>query len=135
MAAKNPTAGVYFSRKMENHIYRAYEIGSAMAVLHYRWNKVQGRPEVAKGPLKTTLYYFNAITQLANLIFVYTRTWQVNYQSEATPTQKFLCQFMAVFWTYSVLLLFSLLQGDTEVSDFTKQTMKYLQGTLHCYMT
>ena len=131
MASKNSNQGAYFSAKVETHIHHAYAFGSRLAVFRFRWNKVLGRPEETKGTFKTLLCCFNLITQLANLIFVYTRTWQVSQQSGTTPTQKLVCQCLAIYWTYGVLLLISLVAGEKEVSDYAKQTVIYLLGTLY----
>jgi len=123
----------YISRKMENHIYRSYKLGSFLGVQPFKWNTTLERPETVSW-WGIARYHFNLGLHLANLLFVYARTWQLTQDPRVSQTKKVLSQFMSMYWTlaYTGFQLSLLLEGN-EMLGYVTQTLKYLKGKFRIY--
>jgi len=124
----NSKSEAYISPKMENHIYLSYKMGSLLGVQLFKWSKTAERPENVSS-FGITRYYFNLGLHLANLLFVYARTWQLAQDPRVSQTKKLLSQFMSLYWTlaFTGFQLSSLLEGS-EMLDYVTRTLKYLKG-------
>jgi len=130
IAPASLTTEAYLSQKIEEHIYRAFNLGNSMGVFRYRWTPSHRCPEKVENKRKLAHYYFNIITQLGNLLFVYQKAWQVSHDPNATRSERVLSQFMALYWTSSCIFLLDLFAFESEMVNFVKQTMDYLKGKL-----
>jgi len=105
-------------------MYASYKLGSLLGVQLFQWNTDLECPENVSG-FGITRYYFNLGLHLANLLFVYARTWQLTQDPSVSQTKKLLSQFMSLYWTmaYTGFQLSSLLERS-EMLDYVTRTLK-----------
>jgi len=62
------SAETYISRKIENHIYNANNLGNVLAAQRFRWSELLGCAEKA-GNATIIFYYLNLTLQAAHFLF------------------------------------------------------------------